>query len=378
MAVPHTRGQMTQRTEISTHRLLKPGVCVLAFLVMGCLSEGIVRIFFPDWGPRTAALSRFWTHDAFLGWSHIPNARGPFNVLGQETLISINSKGFRDIERSYERSIPRYRILVLGDSMVWGYGVRQEEIFTALLEKELQGIDVINLGVSGYGTDQELILLQKEGVRYQPDLIVVVIASNDFQENVQKKAYLVYQKPMFEFSSHGGLSLTNTPVPGQTFWERAASTLMRYSFFLNKAASTYHYFTLGSVTGGSMTAGVKGQQPFPRSVAERVTVAMLLEMRALAQEANAELLLVLADGMGRLGREMAEFFAARNVRILNMDEDFSKEEVERLHLRDGVHWNALGHRKVADRLVRYLGGEKMVSTRIDDRADSSLAMMGRR
>jgi lysophospholipase L1-like esterase len=324
------------------------------------LSEGLVRIFLPHWAPRTAEISGFWAHDSSLGWSHIPNAKGPFNVLGHETLISINSKGFRDVERSYERDISRYRIVVLGDSMVWGYGVQQEDVFTALLEKRLQGVEAINLGVSGYGTDQELILLQREGVRYRPNLFIVVIAYNDLQTNVQTRAYLAYQKPMFEFSRNGGLSLTNTPVPRQTFLERGALTLIRYSFVLNKAASMYHYFTLGSVSRGLTAADVTKEQPFPRSAAEQITVAMLLEMGVTARQVNADLLLVLADGMGQIGREMEKFFGARNIRILNMDQYFSKEDVEGFHLRDGMHWNPGGHRNVADRLARYLEDQKLI------------------
>src|SRR5438132_6529653 len=134
--------------------VLKKAMLVLLGLALaGMLTEALVWIFFPQWGPRTAALSRFWQHDALLGWSHVAHAHGRFVAFGSPTLVSINSRGFRDIERSYDRDPSKYRTVILGDSMVWGYAVESAEMFTTLLEKRMAGLEAINLGVSGYGTD---------------------------------------------------------------------------------------------------------------------------------------------------------------------------------------------------------------------------------
>ena len=190
---------MIIRLRVVTGELARKGFfLLLVFAIATLLSEGLARVFFPYWAPRTAVVSQFWKYHPSLGWSHIPNSEGSFNPFGSESFISINSKGFRDKERSYERDLSKYRIVVLGDSMVWGYGVQQYEVFTALMEKRRENIEVVNLGVSGYGTDQELILLRQEGDRYRPDLIVVLIHENDFHMNGRESAYLAYQKPMFE------------------------------------------------------------------------------------------------------------------------------------------------------------------------------------
>lgn len=347
------------RIKGSMHLLVKGGILFSGFILAVSLAEGFVRVFFPDWGPRTAEIARFWAYDASLGWSHIPNAKGTFRALGDETFITINSKGFRDIERTYERDRSQYRIVVLGDSLVWGYGVNQQETFTALLEQNCPGMEVINLGVSGYGTDQELILLQKEGIRFRPDLVVVVITPNDFQTNVQTKAYLVYHKPVFELSNNG-LRLTNIPVPTQKGFERVGSMLMRYSFLLNKVASTYHGFALTVMLRESGIENTNRDGRFPRNHAEDITVAMLLHMGMMMKEQNAELVLIMADGMGGRGEDMEKLFRSRAIRIVNMDHDFRKSYSEKLHLGDGLHWNAAGHRKVADRFVRYLQDEKLI------------------
>jgi len=346
----------------STRFSVKAVILVLSLVVGAFLAEGLARIFFPDWGPRTGGLSRFWTYDSSLGWVHIPNANGVFSAFGRATHVSINSRGFRDQERSYDREASRYRIIALGDSMVWGYGVQPDEIFTVLLERACPRSEVINLGVSGYGTDQELLLLQREGVRYNPDMVIVVVSPNDFQDNIQKKVYLVYQKPMFELSP-GGLRLTNTPVPTQTLWEHAASFLVRSSFVLNRAASVYHALSLEPLARSAATAYASIEAPFPRSLHERVTVAILLEIEDVTRAAHATLLVVLTDGMEQRGREMEQFLRSRNINVLNVDYDFGQNDISRFHLRDGLHWNAAGHSKVAHRLSKYFEQQQNLSVR---------------
>jgi hypothetical protein len=66
--------------------------------------------------------------------------------------------------------VPRPRVLMLGDSITFGSGVRDEETFCALMA---QRYDVVNLGVEGYGTDQELLKLEREGLAYHPDVVVL-------------------------------------------------------------------------------------------------------------------------------------------------------------------------------------------------------------
>lgn len=332
---------------------------LLGFCLVGLLGEGLLRAFFPHLAPRTAAIAQFWRYDPSLGWSHIPNAKGLFKAFGSRTSVSINSNGFRDQERSYDRDQSRYRIVALGDSMVWGYGVEQERVFTAVLERRRPGLEVINLGVSGYGTDQELILLHQEAWRYRPDLIMLVFVENDFQTNVRRSVYLVYQKPVFEFSTDGALRLTNTPVPRPQAWQRAASALVRHSFLGNLFASAYYRFTVKR-RPASLDAGASGERrPFPQDAEERITAALLLEIQRTAQRAGSEFLLVL-DRMGLRGDEREDFFRSRNVRVLNLNSVFPEGETKELYLPDGVHWSALGHEKVADRLLKYLEDEHLI------------------
>jgi lysophospholipase L1-like esterase len=151
-----------------------------------------------------------YVYDPLLGWRNIPGWSA--TSLGRK--LTINSKGLRDREYAYEPPDNTRRILVLGDSYAWGYGVEDDEIFTEVLESRLQETsppwEVVNTGVSGWGTDQELLYLENEGFRYQPDLVVVAFfLINDPVNNVHSSQYGLH-KPVFLDLE---LTLGNTAVP---------------------------------------------------------------------------------------------------------------------------------------------------------------------
>ena len=95
--------------------------------------------------------------------------------------IVTNSRGLRGKEYSYEKSQGSYRVLALGDSMIFGAGgVENGELLTELLEMNDQRLEVLNFGVPGYCTDQEFGYLKRNGRRYQPDVIILFVFVNDF------------------------------------------------------------------------------------------------------------------------------------------------------------------------------------------------------
>src|SRR4029078_3437886 len=95
-----------------------------------------------------------------------PGAEGWFREEG-EAFIRINTDGWRDRPHSKQKPAGTMRIAILGDSYAEALQVPQESKFWSVLERELNackafgdvGIEVINFGVSGYGTAQELLVL---------------------------------------------------------------------------------------------------------------------------------------------------------------------------------------------------------------------------
>ena len=89
------------------------------------------------------------------------------------------------------------RIVLLGDSYTWGYGVPEDGTFASLLARRLPATEVINMGCSGYGTDQELLALEEHGVHFRPDVVIMVVSlPSDFMNNTHAVQYS-YPKPYF-------------------------------------------------------------------------------------------------------------------------------------------------------------------------------------
>lgn len=117
-----------------------------------------------------------------LGYKHPASVE---YMLGSSR-IQLNSRGLRDEEIPLAKPGEEKRILVLGDSVAFGWGVSQGETFSDYMEPLLDERtgdrwQVINTGVNGYNTDQEARFLLTEGIRYSPDYVLLVYVSNDIE-----------------------------------------------------------------------------------------------------------------------------------------------------------------------------------------------------
>jgi lysophospholipase L1-like esterase len=98
-----------------------------------------------------------------------------------------NSIGWRDIEHAIKKTPGTFRILGLGDSFLWGQGVKQNDIclsqLPGLLKDSLpdKTIETINAGISGMNTEHELNQLKVNGLQYEPDLVIVHFVLNDVE-----------------------------------------------------------------------------------------------------------------------------------------------------------------------------------------------------
>jgi lysophospholipase L1-like esterase len=118
--------------------------------------------------------------DEELGWVPKKNIEGIHSHPPIfESAFHTNSLGLRDKEYSLEKPMGVTRIVVIGDSFTWGYGVNDHEVFTEVLESLLRNTDVINLGVTGYGTPQEFSYLKRVGIQFNPDIVLLAFCLND-------------------------------------------------------------------------------------------------------------------------------------------------------------------------------------------------------
>ena len=158
---------------------------VLAGLIFGCvIAEVALRII----GYSNPI---FYETDANSGHSPIPNIEG-WSWPENKVYLRYNSEGFRDREHTKTKPANTLRIAVVGDSFAEGRQVPLESTFWSVLEERLQlspalegiNVEVLNFGVSGYGTAEELLTLRQRVWQYSPDVVVLAVTTyNDITDN---------------------------------------------------------------------------------------------------------------------------------------------------------------------------------------------------
>ncbi len=210
--------------------------------------------------------------------------------------IRTNSKGIRsDREIPYEKPSGVKRIVLLGESFGIGYEVNLEDMFTSRMVyylKERYGIDaeVVNLSTSGHGNAEELIVLEHEGVKYDPDLVLLAWHSTDYDDNVRSGLYKL----------EGGTLKRDaaTYLPGveiQQFLYRS-----RIYRFLADNSNLYNLVRdWAGVTVKGILVKMRAKKPRPAATdnspkpsKEDLTIALLKEIKRVSQAHGAAFLIL--------------------------------------------------------------------------------------
>ena len=177
-------------------KLLLACLGTIAGLVLG---EMALRIFLPLDLQPVETLAAMPSYEMI--YRHKPNSEwyshSPTNEFSVH--IKINSQGLRDYEYSREKAENVFRIAIVGDSLAEARQVELDQTFSKLLETELtiqnifakdyDSIEVINFGVSGYSTDEELIRIQADVLDYCPDLVMIVFVNNDLTNTLYNRLF---------------------------------------------------------------------------------------------------------------------------------------------------------------------------------------------
>jgi len=155
-----------------------------ALVAMGVLLEGVSRLIWdvpPTWHePQTRHL-----RSPLLDWV-LPPGSTSFTI---DQPVQVNSHGLRDDEFPRAKPAGEIRILCLGDSFTFALGVGFDDLYSQQLERLLAArhpqrrFQVINTGIGGYNTRQELIYLLSQGLGFEPDLVTIGFYWNDLVDN---------------------------------------------------------------------------------------------------------------------------------------------------------------------------------------------------
>ena len=170
-------------------------VMILLSMIIGLvIMEGIVRVTF---GKQLAIFPRYVSDVQYADFKirgNIPESSYRHKSADGKWDFRINKNGFRsDAEYNYDKPKDVKRILLLGDSFTFGFEVNVEETFGYVLEQYLnengQKFEVINAGVSGFGTAEELAFFENEGMKYDPDYVILGFFVNDYHNNIMSNLY---------------------------------------------------------------------------------------------------------------------------------------------------------------------------------------------
>ena len=330
--------------------LLAAGIGVLFSLA---LVEGSARGM-----ASVLGVSPYMKYDANIGWKATPNTEKLHKSAAPafEVTYQINAHGYRGAYYDRQKPSGVRRIVLLGDSVGFGWGIPEGRHFAALLDAALADTQVINLSLSGYGTDQEYLRLKEEGLAFSPDLVILQVTPNDFDE-IQYAFYNQKPKPLFTRQPDGTLQLANVPVQGdsaraQEFYGNSIPLPFREWLGWNSYAYNWLNEKYYGIRRRSAPDHLKPLPRFsPASLAMfRDIVAML---KRTLDDAGIRLLIVHAAADVSAQRPFNDV----SVPVLDLSSafaDYERTSGQPAMFSDGFHWNERGHAIVATETVKAL------------------------
>src|SRR6516165_4023560 len=230
-------------TDLASKRgggLLLRSVLVVSLIVVATLfaAELLLRVIDVS-GPIRSELGEAFQFDPEIGWVGAPNAAAQQTSGNRTISVKHNGLGLRERELG---DIAPDRFLFLGDSFTYGYDAEAEERFSDLLQKALPRYGMVNAGVSGYGTDQQFLLMKRLWNDVNPKYVVLTFCvDNDRDDNTSSYRYRKYYKPYFVRAGEGEWQVRGYPLPrptrddltGRAWFERFA--LARFAIDASRA-----------------------------------------------------------------------------------------------------------------------------------------------
>ena len=132
-----------------------------------------------------------------IGHQHIPGARA--RLMGVD--VKINRDGLRD-EYAIQQTGEGARILMLGDSITFGWGVPEQDTVATRLERTFllrygASVEVINSGVGNYNTAMEVAWYEQEGVLLKPDMVVLNVFINDAEQTPVRQGVAWWDRTLY-------------------------------------------------------------------------------------------------------------------------------------------------------------------------------------
>ena len=295
---------------------------------------------------------RLIIRDDALGWKYIPTKKKITRNFSKDIAydLYINSQGFRDDEFRKNKSC--FKIMVLGDSMTFGMEVNQEDIFCNVLERKLKSthpgrnIDVMNFGITGFSTAQELLCLKKYGDVYNPNIVILMLFEpNDFSDNPLVISSGRYH-PHFIIES-GKLKLYNKP------------SLLQHTVTFFRDKSFLVYFMSNRIKSGSTMLTQKVILNEQDNIL--LMKGILTEMHNYTKQKNIPFFIFYITNKATGNSKYVSIEKFCEERAIPLKEILLLK-TERFY---SGHWNKEGNNSVAEIIFRELSGYKVLDMLTD-------------
>ncbi len=305
---------------------------IILFLISSfILGEFLMRVFlFEELRIWNDERSLVYDYHREFGW--FPKPESAYLLLDLRPFkVQHNNRGFRDHHHGEKKS---KRILFVGDSFVWGYDVERTDRFTEKIQEKLRGWEVVNLGVSGYGTDQTYVLLQDQIEYYKPELVCLIFDYiSDPEDNSTNFNYGAYYKPYF-IKENDSMILKGVPVPqGMNYFAQAyplisKSYMIRYFKRLSLFNNNPQFFSDDNISSD-----------------------LILAMKNLIISYGADFFVGFTEI--RQDENEISFCQQNNLACIDLSTNQRYPDM-------GEHWTPEGYSFVADRILEFLFQNKVV------------------
>jgi len=285
------------------------------------LTEGILRtVFRRQFKVIERERSLQYQYDPELGWCPVPNLTHQF-LNARKVSVANNSLGFRGPEFQITS---KPTVAFVGDSYVWGYDVEVNERFTEKLQARHPEWTLYNLGVAGYGTDQEYLILQRYLNRLPFRAVFLVFCElNDRSDNSSNFSN-GWTKPYYRTNT-AGLGLCGVPAPMTETLFRIRHPVLYHAYVVRLLVrSALHWF---------------GAQPLD---IPDPTEAIIADMNRFLQTRGVPL----AVGLENRDRKLERFLTSQQIPWVDL------YTPHRYAMLD--HWTPEGHDFVCQQIDNFL------------------------
>jgi len=280
-----------------------------------------------------------------------------------------DSRGLRDEEIPFEKPAGERRLLAVGDSFTYGIWVNEPETYVAGIERGLPGWEVVNTGVIDWAPDQEYLYLTTEGLRYEPDVVMLFFfVGNDFFPHADHSRLFTFEngtlteRPGDKTRSHHRSAFQRHVLDNietrwflRGRWQRMQATLLRKHYPAHPYLTWYHRDYPDETTQAGFD----------------LTVTFIREMHRASEAAGARFLLATILSMGtneyvwdlatdhpavnpdehdprHPERVLDAFAAAEGIEIVHLGEAQRRYPDENHFLMTDGHYNPIGHARAAE------------------------------